>query len=308
MCAAHIIDVGLNEHHLIGLLLCRDAMNCGFPETGPVTADAIAALPDVLMLYAELPFSEMPSSMFLNTLNVLQMSWVAQMYSKQNVADAQWGAVELFLQMLFIRAGTLLANVEEGAEVFVNIDATCEIVDGGKNGFTRATVRYVLDVFVVCFRHLDLYRRYKDVTLTDAEVGELNCLSVNVFRKHAFEATKEMFYSFSMHYDLPVAARLGYMNKFSGMYNDVSQVVHFHNESYERRRAPRQKKDVSGPLDEIAVLNHMYPHVPVVMEDELPPGGKPHWLLLPGRVYFVNANGVPFLGTSAVEMFLVNNR
>jgi len=106
----------------------------------------------------------------------------------------------------------------------------------------------------------------------------------------------------STYYDLPVGARLAYMHRFSGMYNCVSQVAFFHNENYERRVPPKHRSDITDSIQELPLLSHMHPEIPIVFEDERPYLAKPYWMLLPGRVYLVRADGVPLLHTRATHM------
>ena len=107
-----------------------------------------------------------------------------------------------------------------------------------------------------------------------------------------------------MNYDVFPGARLAYMHQFPGMYNCVSQVIFYHNELYERRR----HNHFHEAIDALPVLTHMYPEVPVVMEEDIPPTDEcnAYWLLLSGRVCMVR-KGVPIFDKNVFQMFLARH-
>lgn len=301
MCCKYLPEIGFNEHHLIGLILVRDDANAGFSDTDPESADDIESLPDAFSLRAEAAFAELPTTMFMDTIDALQCSWVKVLYGAA-ASDEAWGATEVFVRMLFRRAGVLVGSMDVDDAVFNHVAST-EVQTGGRIGMTQTAVRQLLDVFVVFFRHFDLYRRYEEVALTPDMVSAVKQLRVDTFKPHALEATRDHFYNVCTYFDLPTGARLAYMHRFSGMYNCVSQVAFFHNESYERRLAPKTMQDIKLGIEELPLLVHMYPEVPVVFEDERPKSCGAYWMLLSGRIYLVRADGVPLYDPLASNMF-----
>ena len=307
MCNRHILDIGFNEHHLIGSLLARNAANEGYGPGEPLRSSDIEDLPEILLLRTECLVSDMASSVVFDTLEILQTIWVDCMYKNNDSNDYVWGAVKCFVGVLFRRAGELIGNTSEGCNTVFTHDETNEVFSSNSVGLTKSGIRRLLDTFVVFFRHIDLYERYKPVSLSNEGAQEVVTICSNLFKPHAFESTKDEFWKLSTFFDLPVASRLCYIHRFNGMYNDGSQVAHFHNECYERRRAPRNQKDVKEAIDELAIFRHMYPGIPLVLEDEFVQEGKGCWLLLSGRIYYICEDGQPIFDPFVSNMFVARN-
>lgn len=303
LCKTFLPHVGFNEHHLIGLLLARDSDNVGFDKTDPHSVDDIASLPDVFSLRCDLPFEQMPLTMLIDTMDSLQHNFRSTFYEITDMPDEAWGATEIFVHILFKRCGFFLANTA-GNDSVLNHVPSIDIVENGRISIAIPTIRKLLDIFIIMFRHLDLYKTYEFLELTTEHLEQVEQLSVEVFRPHVFEATKDEFYKLCTFYDLPIAARLTYMHTFSGMYNCISQVAYFHDESYERKPAPKRKEHVRVPIEELPALVHMYPEVPVLFEDETPLPNSECWMLLPGRIYFMRANKAPMLASLPSKIFI----
>lgn len=307
MCGKHILNIGFNEHHLTGSILARNAANEGYNPSEPLFSSDIEDLPDILLLRTECPVNEMASSVLFDTLELLQSFWVSFMYSDGENNDNVWGAVKCFLSVLFRRAGELIGNTSEGSDTVFTHDETNEVFSTHSVGLSHSGIRRLLDIFIVFFRHIDLYERYQRVQLCGKAKERVHSICNDVLRNHAFEATKDEFWKLSTFYDLPVASRLCYIHRFNGMYNDGSQVAHFHNESYERRTPPRSRKDVTEGIQELAVFRHMYPEIPLFLEDEILKEGQCGWLLLSGRIYYICDNGVPIFDPLVSNMFIARD-
>lgn len=299
-CSKYITQIGFNEHHLIGLIIARDAANLGFLESEPFSADHIDNLPDIFSVRCLEPFCDLPMTMIMDTVDCLQCSWAKHLYDAP--CKEVWWATELFVNMLFKRVGKLIGSTDVDDRVFNHI-ATTEVRSDGRVGLTQSAVRQLLDIFFVLFRHIDLYKRSREVRVAEEDHGVFEEGNLKLFTNAALEATRDDFYKLTTFYDLPVGSRLSYMHRFSGMYNCVSQVAYFHNEGYTRRVPPKTMCALHSAIDELAVLAHMHPDVPVVFEDERIKHKGPFWMLLPGRIYLVNANGVILCNALASVMF-----
>jgi hypothetical protein len=94
------------------------------------------------------------------------------------------------------------------------------------------------------------------------------------------------FYSFHMHFQLPLAAKLNYLHDFPGLYNHVSQPVYFHNPTFERLN--RHPITSTTPIHAFPSFCQLHPHIPVKFEeDHINPftDAGIYWLIVPGRIY-----------------------
>jgi hypothetical protein len=282
----------VSQAHLLGLLLCRDAVLQQPPAEYGYRAAEITGLPLQLALGPQQPFNVMSTAALARTLESMQAAWARQMY-EADASSSQWAAAETLLRMLMLRVGALAMFVGTSVAIYDDPEGT-EVLANGYVGLTHAALRGILDVLVVLFRHVDLYRRAVRVPHSDVSALESALLT-----QHAVEASKDEFYKKSMYFDALPGARLAYVHRFQGMFNCISQVVYFHNENYERRAHNRSR----DAIDVLPVLLHMHPEVPVAMEDEPPPpNADTYWRLLAGRIYLVH-NGTPLFSRCALQLF-----
>jgi len=183
----YLPEVGFNEHHLLGLILARDAANAGFAQNNPSRGEDIACLPEIFLMRMDAPFAELPTTMLMDTLDCLQCQWAQTMYQQGD--DAVWAAASEFVSLLFKRTGQLVGSTAADDTIFNHIPST-EILAEGRVGMTQSAVRQVLDIFVILFRHLDLYVRYESVDTTQALQDAAHTLCEDTFVPHALEATK----------------------------------------------------------------------------------------------------------------------
>lgn len=293
---------------MIGLLLARNAANEGYSGDEPLFASEIADLPEIVFLRAECSLNELKTSELFDTIELIQEHWVENLYNGAEDSDSVWGAFKCFLNVLFRRTGELVGNHSTGCDSVFTHEETKEVFGSNLVGLSKSGTRRLLDSFVVFYRHIDLYERFKRVLLSKEEEDAAEALRAEVHRCHAFEATKDEFWKHSTFFDLPVASRLCYIHRFNGMYNDGSQVAHFHNESYERRKPPRLCKEIKEGIQEIANFRHMYPRIPLFLEDETLKEGQCCWMLLSGRIYLICEDGQPIYDPLVSNMFIACNR
>eukprot|EP00961_Rhodomonas_salina_P089549 1204244-Rhodomonas_salina.2 len=240
----------------------------------------------------------MPCSAVISMLDGVQRGWCEEMYGA-HATRAVWHSMEKLLHMLFRRVGFLSGICDVGEKIFDHPVST-EVLTDGHLGLTRSAVRQFLDVFVVLFRHIDLYKKHKEPAQRD-----ISQMIKETMLPHAMEATKDTFYKLGTHYDVLPGARLSYMHRFSGMYHCISQVAYFHNEAYQRRKHGASNDTA---IDQLPVLNHLNPDIPVVFEDENPPANThTYWRLLSGRVYLIAPGDIPIFSPSAILMFAARN-
>eukprot|EP00961_Rhodomonas_salina_P025667 346559-Rhodomonas_salina.3 len=288
-----------NEAHLLGLLLCRDWFAVCADEGGEVYKGATADLPGVpteLTLAEQQEIRHMTSKCLVRTIESLQAEWAKVMY--RDATEEQWLAAERLVWALFWRTGFFAVHSSSSEELF-NDPETTEVLPQGQLGYTHSTLRALMDIFVVLFRHLDLHRRCEEPReCTEEELLDVN---LSVMRPHAIEATKDDFYKLSMHFDALVGARLAYQHRFQGMYNCISQVIYFHSEDYERRK---HGSGLNEALDALPVLLHMFQQVLVVMEEERAPAdATDYWMMVAGRVYLMRGGKTPLYHADVFRVF-----
>ena len=295
---AYCNDILVNEAHLIGLLLCRDmGLHQGLSALDLIPS-AIPSIPPTLILGPSERFCDMSVSAVVQSIESLQMGLTRALYADDDDVEpppGMWVAVERLTLLLFHRLGFLCLYNSTDTAVFDHLPSI-EVIHDNMLGINIQTIRRLMDIFVILFRHIDIQKRSKEPPATQ----DTAAIVQETMLPHAIEATKDEFYNVSMHFELPPGARLSYIHCFPGMYNCVSQVVFYNNEAYERRAHNEHMESV----DVLPMLLHMYPSIPFVLEEETPPvKADVYWFLLSGRVYLM-VRGVPLFHRDIFLTFL----
>lgn len=133
---------------------------------------------------------------------------------------------------------------------------------------TKSAARKNLNILMVLLRsvHIHSIVSHPGSALPEHVTGQ------HMITKHHVFAGSDEFNVISMHWDLPPASVLTYFHDFSGMYNNVSQVVYYNYPTYCKRNPMLSKTDeitneTLGPLYILPALRQMYPDVDVVYLD-----------------------------------------
>ena len=152
---------------------------------------------------------------------------------------------------------------------------------------SQVTLRRLVSILFVLYRHLHMYHSCRP---PPAHRG--NVVAVPQFETFHLSASMETFNRYTMHMDLPPAARLIYRQDFAGFYNCISQVAYFHFPSYERKDQLPLEKLRAGkyPIYALAPLMEMFPEIKLVYEDENMDASASswHWMIMGYRIYLVS--------------------
>jgi hypothetical protein len=257
----------LNRNQLLGLLVCRYRArhhtqrvggDCGRLSLGDDKTQTWQGLKD--------------------TLANIQIEWPEFLARLADNPDSQanLAAVRGLVEECTARFGALLGRGFP-AEVLDDVSDT-EPAGKHERQLTVGAMRRMVGTLLMLYRHLHLLAVCETLPVGPRDCG---------LNKHHHEASMDDFFAWHMHFQLPVAAKLNYKHDFPGLYNHVTQVVYFHNSSYER--APRDL--ARGPIHLLPSLRQVHPEVPVRFEeDHFDPTSSQgwYWLVVAGRVYLVS--------------------
>ena len=88
------------------------------------------------------------------------------------------------------------------------------------------------------------------------------------WQEHHLECSCDFFSTLQQMVQLAPAMRMVYRTDFSGMYNDVSQVVYFHYPQYHRQPQLPLADIPDSAVNCLPLLTQMLPHISVVYDDD----------------------------------------
>jgi hypothetical protein len=262
----------LNRNQLLGLLICRyKAKN---PSAAPVAGcDRMSLGEDAMRTWRGLK----------DSVTNIQLEWPAFLSRLADNPQPRQNLqmVHLLLEQCMARFGALLGKSHP--QSLLDDVADAEPAPGPNKELRCLTVgamRRMVGTFLILYRHLHLLSRCHTLPKAPRDFD---------VKKHHYEASMDDFYTWHMHFQLPVAAKLNYKHDFPGLYNHVTQVVYFHNSRFERAR--RIEEDTAPPIHVLPALCQIHPEIPVRFEeDHVDVTQKKgwYWLVVPGRVYLVS--------------------
>ena len=269
-------EVMLNRNQLLGILVCRYKHRNRDNEDNMGDCDRMALM--------EKPPSRMTFRELKDTIANLQFEWppfVARLKENRKARGNLIAVVNL-IEACAARFGALC----DGA---FNEDVLDDLADVRKAEhfsnllvLTPGALRRCVGTLLILFRHVHLLANCEQVPKGAGKDIKLN--------PHHYEASMTDFYTWYMHFQLPVGAKLCYKHDFPGMYNHVSQPVYFHNPLFTRcMRRPLDDPDPPA-IHTLPSLCQIYPEVPVKFEEECIDVTKDngwYWLIVSGRVYLV---------------------
>lgn len=277
------MDLMLNRMHLLGLIIARyrAKRSSARQETmtsilgtskrlwlfdGPVARYTLRQLTDTLQnlqVRTFLFYHPCLDGIVANTWNT-QMQWntchlASQLPSMRNAVDA-----------MFLRFGALASETAYASSSSTAFDdpGSIEKVPGRdeKVQLNRICIRRMVSSFFVLYRHMHCWEAKEDVDGEEAA----DC----AIKLHHILAASDDFSKLSMHWDLMPGAKLHYVHDFRGLFNCISQVIYFHNPSYERRMQERKRvEDVSCGKNGIEMVQlipcfmQLHPDILVEQED-----------------------------------------
>lgn len=265
-------EVLLNRNHLLGLLVCRHKS----------LSTSKRAFEAGRLSIMKKPVGEMSMREWKDTVSNLVIEWpvfVERLEQNPNSKENMAGAKEL-LEQCAGRFGSLAWGAWDD-RVMDDVSDCEPRKEDGLLVMTKSAMRRGLSALMVLYRHLYL------IAVCENLEGEARDVKVNKFHH---EASMQDFFTWYMHFQLPVAAKLIYRHDFPGMYNHVSQPVYFHNPEFERPQRMLWDDPLSPAVHLLPSLCQLYPEVPVRFEEECLNPTKSaswYWLVVAGRVYLV---------------------
>ena len=273
-------DCLLNEMHLIGLIIARYRA-----LREPKLSEHVLNIPR--LTHTRTRVANLTPRQLKDVLEDLQMHWVQYL---ETLADDVTDAVDACM----VRFGEI--NLRP---------TTCDDVamaesNGPPNRLSHVTLRRFVSIFFVLYRHLHMYHHCQPP-------GEARALDVPQFEEYHVSASMEAFNRYTMHMDMPPAARLLYRQDFAGFYNCISQVVYFHFPSYERKvQLPvKTLRTEKHPIYALAPLMEMFPDIPLRYEDEQFEDGAWHWVIMAYRVYLVGPRREVFYSDDLITLVAI---
>lgn len=102
------------------------------------------------------------------------------------------------------------------------------------------------------------------------KVTETHCRrAADIIKDHHVESGMDCWIELSMTADLNPGNRLVYSHDYRGLYNDVSQVMYYHNPTYQKRGQPRSDLDQIRftPLNSLPCILEIFPTVSYKFDD-----------------------------------------
>lgn len=259
------VDCLLNRMHLLGLLIARHRA-----VREPQLMNLCVSLPQMVHQHARV--AELTPRQLKDVVEDLQMHWPR--YVGENT-DAE--TLTDLTDALMTRFGCFCLRP------FVYDDVNMrDAMDADR--MSVLVIRRIVSIFCVLYRHL-----FMMLSACSVEEGDLDGVEIPQLEDHHVQASQEIFYTHSMHADLPPAARLLYQQDFAAFYHCISQVVYFHYPSYERRvqiPLPRIRSGTEA-VHSLAPVMELYPEIYLCFEDENWKRDSWNWALMGQCVYLV---------------------
>ena len=256
----------MNSMHGLGILCCvREAVHpvCMYEES---LVDIIPELPSVHLHETKI-ISSFSLRELIDQIECMQLNW-GQIIANMDRSD-------LLLRAIMARLGVIAgyayptAKTEEGYDGFVLDDPqhTSAIPPQGKLSIiSRKSLRQLICVLLGLARVQDIVSRAVRVPEQSEAKQAENVL--DTLKQHHIEASMEFFNGLQQMMQLAPGMRLVYRTNFSGMYNDVSQVIYFHFPKFSRQPQLNLLEIPAHTLNLLPLITELLPDIPVVYDDD----------------------------------------
>lgn len=289
----------LNTNQLVGLLYCRKLAWLSAQQSVPTQLNE-------QMQTTDAEPKQMNLKQLLDTLDNICIEWPKFIQKHPDQKDPANLHVFQYIDMCFARFGVLVSYAHD-KETLNDVQFTEEYNETHRK-VTLGCIRRFLNSFLILYRHFFLFSHAHTVSAPFYECG---------IRQPHLEASMENFDLLCMHYLIPIGARLRYKNEFRGMYNHISQVMFFHNPTYDRqgRVEWNQIKPTTDAIQILPALLELQPDIDVKYEEDhfmhLSKLENWTWLLVSGRVYLIQPDKTILYAndiTSLFEIFIKNKQ
>ena len=279
----------LGDMHMVGLFLARARTHCGGGhDDAPPAFLAALESGDAFRGVRGLGLKE-----FHLLVQCVQLKFRGLLYGGRVGPGDIMQALLCMLEQTGHFAG--LDDSAAEARVLNDVSLTEEVGSSGRVVATLQSTRRALTVVHVLMGHLRLH------AVAVPPPPELGAACAALVMDHHVEAGMQDYYQLAMEWDCMPGARVLYTLDFPGLYNDISQVVYFHNPQYERRPPATLAAARAGgcAVSALPAILQLYPEVALVLEGTAAigasmRGGAFRWLVSPGSVYLVTGGGVAY--------------
>ena len=258
----------LNRCQLLGLLICRYRAARYPPHT-----KCVGLHPARLIIVNKSP-SDMTLRELRDSMSNLMLQWGPDIHTQPTMGTM--AQLLIFLDGCLHRLGELAwATWPCGTESPISddvgsIERICMPNGVDHDQITLTCLRTLINTFMMGYRLLHwIHMAAGELEESDeTDVDQLpECTPIH---HHHVSASIDVFYSISMYYDLPPAARLNYRHMFSGLYNCISQPVYYHNPDYQRKIQLDIKQITEAKVDicTLPIMLQMYPEVTILYDDD----------------------------------------
>ena len=289
----------LNTNQLVGLLYCRKL-------AWQTSQEPASTLLNENMQTTDAEPKQMSLKQLLDTIDNICIEWPKFIQKHPDPKDSANLHVFQYIDMCFARLGVLVSYAHN-KDVLNDVQLTEEYNETHRK-MTLGCIRRFLNSFLILYRHFYLFTHAHTVSGPYFECG---------IRQPHMEASMENFDLLCMHYLIPIGARLRYKNDFRGMYNHISQVMFFHNPTYDRiaRVEYNQLKPTTDAIQILPALLELQPDIDVKYEEDhfmhLNTLENWTWLLVSGRIYLIQPDKKILYAhdiTTLFEIFMKNNK
>jgi hypothetical protein len=217
------------------------------------------------------------------------------------------------LRAIMARVGFIASNAfetgkpEDGYEDSVLDDPqhTTALPQGQVSIVSRKSLRQTVCVLLGLARVQDIVERSVAVPEQSAEAQQQYVVSA--LKQHHIEASMDFFNGLQQMMHLAPGMRLVYRTNFSGMYNDVSQVIYFHFPKFSRQPQVGLRDVNKHAMNLLPLIREMMPDIAVAYDDDSQIQGLTNaaagcsWLISCGTVFLVE-NGTIFRANTLLEL------
>lgn len=273
---------------------------------------------DDVHLY-EKPISALSCREFRDTLEAMQLH-TKKIVKQDGVERTRYALFRLFIRLGVLAGHAMTEDVMDDQYCVTNIP--CDNPTVTLFILTCKALRTHVDMFFVLFRILEIASNATRVTVCSHDNGVAvmesgDCCRVGqcyvdcieeMLKPFHIEASLDMFNVMQQLFFLAPAQRLVYKHNFSGMYNDISQVVYFHYPDYVR--SPQMDVTEIGKyaMNSLPCIGCIVPQLRVLYDDEngMPLGNVPpsewFWLVSLGTVYLWDGKQRKLLKSSGASV------
>jgi hypothetical protein len=278
----------MNHMHVLGVLICLGEVSRASQVlfTEPWTADVIPA-PSVVFLHPMTPVADLTVRELMDQLECLQLNW------GPTLAALGPAMARNCLRALMARLGDIAHHAypvnEEGCGEVLDDPQHTTSVTTQLSVISRSSLRRAVCIFFALLRVCDIVEQAREVP----EQGERDVDRIHgALRQHHTESSIDLFNQLQQMMYLAPGQRLAYRTHFAGQYNDVSQVVFYHHERYQRKAQIELAKIPDEPMHMLPLISQLLPELALVYDDDdgapLPKSGADWaWLVCCGAIFLV---------------------